>query len=172
MRKAIPLIVLLIGTMCLNLSCKKEKLTKATETGANTFSCKVDGKVFLPKKSASWFGGEPVFVSNLPGNGFVVKGDQNNGSRGFSYSISIVMPYLTQTGTYELSTYPYGMYDVRVSTGPRYMTNATHTGTVTITRCDLTNRIYSGTFAFTAVDDSTGKVITITKGRFDVKEHR
>lgn len=150
-------------------SCRKDKLTKATQTGANTFSCEVDGKVFLPKGSG-WFGGDPVFVSNLPTNGFVVKGDQNNGSNAFSVNISIVMPYLTQTGTYEFATYPYGMYDVQAGGAPRYITNSTHTGTVTITRCDLTNKIYSGTFSFTAVDDSTGKVINITKGRFDVKK--
>lgn len=163
--------LLIAACLCLLLvSCRKDRLTKATDTGANTFSCKVNGTVFLPK-SSSLFSSDPVFVSNLPINGFIVQGSQNNGSDGFSYSIAIAMPYLTRSGTYELTDYPYGEYRVKVSGGARYRTNPSHTGTVTITRCDLTNRIYSGTFALTAVDDSTGKTIAITKGRFDVKEH-
>ncbi len=31
------------------LSCKKEKLPKPTQQGKNTFGCKVDGKLFVPK---------------------------------------------------------------------------------------------------------------------------
>lgn len=167
--------LLLITTTCLCLilvSCRKDRLTKATETGAGTFSCKVDGKVFLPRKGNSLSSVDPIFVDNSQMDGFTVSGRQNNGLNAFSYSISIVMPHLAQTGMYELARYPYGEYRVEVSGGARYHTDASHPGTVTITRCDLTNRIYSGTFAFTAVDDSTSKVVKITDGRFDVKWQR
>lgn len=44
--KMIRVLILLLSLVIV-VSCKKEKLTKATQTGANTFSCKVNGKVYV-----------------------------------------------------------------------------------------------------------------------------
>jgi hypothetical protein len=51
-----------------------------------------------------------------------------------------------------------------------WITSTQHTGTVTITKWDLTNGIVSGTFEFNAgsMDNSEGP-ITVTDGRFDIK---
>jgi len=50
-----------------------------------------------------------------------------------------------------------------------YITDTLHLGTVTITRFDTINRIYSGTFEGTVADKSSIK--HITSGRFDLKLH-
>jgi hypothetical protein len=154
----------------LSLSCKKEKLPKATQEGKNTFGCKIDGKVFLPSKSSGLFGSPPVEVYNIPSNGFTLLAKYyGDGSDPFKKDMILYLEYLTSTGTYTLNAAPnQGTYEL---TGiAYYQTDAIHTGIVTITRCDLTSQIYSGTFSFTAIDKSTGKVVKVTDGRFDVQQ--
>jgi hypothetical protein len=164
-------IFLLLSCFILSLSCKKDKLPKATQEGLNTFGCKVDGKLFLPSKSAGLFGSPPITVYNIPSNGFTLLG-KYYGDRAdpFKQDVMLYLEYLTSTGTYTLNSTPnQGVYELRGG-GPFYQTDDTHTGTVTITRCDLTNQIYSGTFSFTAIDKNTGKVVKVTDGRFDVQQ--
>lgn len=50
----------------------------------------------------------------------------------------------------------------------QFKTNATYFGTVTFDRFDTFNNIMSGTFEFQAQEITTGKIITITDGRFDL----
>ncbi len=50
-----------------------------------------------------------------------------------------------------------------------YYTGTANTGTVTITRYDTVARVAGGTFAYTAREAATGKLVHITNGRFDVK---
>lgn len=156
---------------CTFLSCKKDKLPKPTQTGANTFGCKIDGVIFKPSQDAGLFGSPPITVYNLPYNGFTLLGKfYGDRSDPFSKVVMLNLVYLRSTGTYNLNDYPNGVYAISYAGGPSYKTNTTHTGSVTITRCDTVNRIYSGTFSFTAIDDSTAKVVTVTDGRFDVKQ--
>jgi hypothetical protein len=165
------MLIYILFSILLSLSCKKEKLPKATQEGKNTFGCKIDGKVFLPSKSAGLFGSPPITVYNIPSNGFTLLGKYyGDESDPFKQDLILYMEYLTSTGTYTLNATPnQGVYELRGG-GPHYQTDAIHTGTVTITRCDLINQIYSGSFSFTAVDNNTGKVVKVTDGRFDVKQ--
>jgi len=152
------------------LSCKKDGLTKATQNGANTFSCKVDGNTYKAQLGASLSTSSPISVYNLEQAGFVISTIDSRTGNPISTRILIQLPYLETTGTYPLNNYPsYGQYEFNYSPSPRYRTNTSHTGSVKITRCDNVNQIYSGTFSFKAIDDSTGKVVTVTDGRFDVK---
>ncbi len=152
-------------------SCTKDKLPKATQSGKNTFGCKIDGKVFTPSESGGLFGSPPITVYNDPFNGFTLLGKYyGDRSDKISKNIIISLLYLKTTDTYQLSSYPYGQYELDYSGGPIYRTNNTYTGQVNITRCDTIKRIYSGTFSFKAVDRNTGKVVNVTDGRFDVKQ--
>jgi hypothetical protein len=45
---------ILLLPIVLAASCKKDGLTKETQTGANTFSCKVNGKVYTPSGGDGW----------------------------------------------------------------------------------------------------------------------
>lgn len=156
---------------CSFFSCSKDRLTRATQTGANTFSCKIDGKVFKPSESSGLsFGSSPITVYNYPYSGFglVAKHSETENVQ-IPRFIEIHLPYLQSTGIYDLGVNPYAFYMLSYSGGPQYYTNRSHTGQLNITRCDTINKIYSGTFFFKAIDDGTGKIVNVTDGRFDVK---
>ena len=161
--------IILILTL---FSCSKDRLTPATQTGANTFSCKIDGKVFKPAESGGLsFGGPPITVYNLHYNGFTLLASYNRTDNGQTpKDIVINLHYLQSIGIYELKNFPNAVYRYSYAYGPEYHTNNTYTGQINITRCDTVNKIYSGTFFFRAINDSTGKIVNITDGRFDVKE--
>jgi Family of unknown function (DUF6252) len=165
-----PLMLLLFPILL--SGCKKDEgLTKATQEGANTFSCKVDGKLYKAQiEGISFSGATPITVHNFETDGFTLSTIDSRVGESVVTRILIQLPYLQTTGSYELSAFPsYGQYKLNYSTAPLYRTNATHTGVVNISRCDVVKEIYSGTFSFTAVDQNTGEVIKITDGRFDVK---
>ena len=50
-----------------------------------------------------------------------------------------------------------------------YNTDATYTGTVTLTRIDTAAKIAAGTFQFTGFNFRSGKTVAVTDGRFDVR---
>lgn len=164
-------IVLITTSLLLLASCSKNKLPRPTESGKNTFGCKIDGKVFLPSEDEPTFSGpsRPLIVSNSFINGFIIRARKLGSSTVAHENVLIGLPYLKNTGTYFLTTYGYGEYKIDYAGGPTYRTNNTYTGEVNITRCDTVNQIYSGTFSFKAVDENTGKVVNVTDGRFDVK---
>lgn len=168
--KKLILLIFAVYLLCSSFSCSKDKLTKATQEGANTFSCKVDGKVFLPsKEGTSWSGAKPLLVSNSSFNGFTLMGVIFSTSLEPTQYVLIRLPYLTKPNNYTLNTSAYGEYKINYGGGPTYLTNSTYTGKVNVTRCDTVNQIYSGTFSFTAIDDNTKKTVSVTDGRFDVK---
>ncbi|HEX4876356.1 MAG TPA: DUF6252 family protein, partial [Chitinophagaceae bacterium] len=77
---------------------------------------------------------------------------------------------LNSTSSYPTQAVSYGYYVKRNLTPTNeFMTSATHTGTVTITKLDTVNFIVSGTFQFTASDISgSDPPITVSEGRFDI----
>ena len=166
-------LIVLVIVISLFSNCKKDKLPKATQSGNNTFGCKIDGALFKPSERGGLFGSPPVTVDNLRLNGFTLQAKYyGDGADTKRRSVTIYLEYLRGTGTFTLNGGPnIGVYEFDYAGGPpRYATDAAHTGSVTITRCDTVNRIYSGTFFFTAIDKNTGKVVKVTDGRFDVKQ--
>lgn len=151
------------------ISCKKDGLTKATQVGANTFSCKVNGNVFKPVYTGGLFNNIKVLsVRNNAQYDFSITADNQETSE----SITLENPYIKTTGVYKLhALYPNrGVYSRSIPESGWFVTDSSYSGELTITRCDTINRIYSGTFFFTARDPNSGKTISITDGRFDVKE--
>ena len=76
------------------------------------------------------------------------------------------------TGTYPLTHTNKGYY-TNPADYKRYTTDSTHTGSVTITRGtfqakDLLN-IAEGNFAFTGIDKASGKIFTVTNGKFKME---
>lgn len=150
-------------------SCKKLQLTRATKKGAQTFSCIVDGNVFKPDK-AGWFGGAPL-DAYATSNGFSLHAYRSGASSNSpGERIEMWIANITGTGTYSLNTMDsYAFYEINYSGGPHYQTNENFGGSITVTRYDTVNEIYSGKFYFSGIDTSTGKVIKVKDGRFDVK---
>lgn len=143
-----------------NMKCKKyfpepgpETLPAETQSGARTFGCLVDGKVWLPK-------------SNFPYSSLSTTIQYDilslNTSRS-NENIIIAVRNMTDIGSYDLTlNNNYADYNIA---GIVY--KATQ-GTVRITRYDKANKILSGRFNFIGRDNAAGKTVSITDGRFDV----
>ena len=161
------------------LSCNKEvtELPPSTQTGANTFGCKIDGKFWVP----AGFGIIPT-ASTLETT-FMGK-DVLINARNFSSSpteteFELYIKDVTAPGNYPLNAttgYPtrnvsYGYYVHRkVTPDNEWITSAEQTGMVTVTKIDTINYIISGTFQFQALNlYNTPQPISVTEGRFDVK---
>ena len=150
------------------IACKKDKLPKATQEGANTFGCRIDGVVFKPFYRGGLFNDVKVLTAgnsqNLNIFGISARNQETD------QSVYIEFTYITGPGTYQLRQYPYrGIYNagVRNPNPGGYSTDSVNTGELVITRCDNINKIYSGTFSFTCKGNA-GKIVRITDGRFDV----
>ena len=165
-------ILLIFGVVVTVTSCIKDELTKVTKKGANTFSCKVNGKIFKPVYVGGLFNDVSVLsVRNTVQDGFSISARNQKSSE----DIAIENPYVKKTGIYKLrADYPNrGIYSYNILVGNdpgMYTTDSINTGELTITRCDVINHIYSGTFYFTAKNPATGNIVSVTNGRFDLKE--
>ncbi len=159
-------------------SCKKEitELPPATQTGANTFGAKVNGALWAPQG----FGSLPandILEARMAGTDLTINA-RNFSSSPNETEFLLLVKNITGTGTYLLNTdvnHPsgessYGYYVKRRLTPlNEWITSASYTGSVTITRIDTVARIASGTFQFSALNMyNSPEPITVTEGRFDV----
>jgi len=178
---ALPIFSLII----LSSSCKKHViqpadqlslLPAATQTGANTFGCLVNGQAFVPKNRSFLVG--PIMQCNYiytsGGYYFEVSGGNNNSS-GYPVAIFVQTDSLTVSEGQTLSLTQYatagmasGSYGIGTSAGIlNYYTNQNQSGQLNITHMDTVKQIISGTFYFNATS-SSGDVVKVTNGRFDM----
>jgi hypothetical protein len=169
--------------------CKKQKpsnpidqLPPATDTGANTFGCLVNGKAVVIHKPfgdlSPDFGCEYQLIYNtVSGYSFNVYGtDVVDGCHFTSVEIGLDSIQLHET-TYLLNT-PivnygrHGLVDIANGCPPSplltYLTDSIVTGQLTITHFDQEKQIVSGTFYFDAVETTRGDTVHVTDGRFDM----
>jgi hypothetical protein len=161
------------------VSCKKEidELPPDTQTGANTFGAKVNGDLWAPQ-------GFGPFPANDILESILVSGRLTINARNFASSPNetefvICLDNVTGPGTYQLNanaTHPslsgnYGYYVKRRLTPlNEWITSSANTGSVTITKLDIPNKIVAGTFQFNALNlYNTPEPLTVTEGRFDLK---
>ncbi|MFT3750104.1 MAG: DUF6252 family protein [Agriterribacter sp.] len=158
------------------ISCKKDKLTKETQNGANTFSCLIDGEIFKPAKSeGSLFNSDPVLYGGL-----AISTDYSIASITAAYKASYPQKYITieidnfhGVGEYLLSSgdniITYTEYTTTDPFVVNYSSLHTLSGKIVITKDDRANTILSGTFEFTATSlNNPGRIVTVTSGRFDL----
>jgi hypothetical protein len=160
-------------------SCKKEvsELPPATQTGAHTFGCKVDGKLWVP----SGFGVFPtadLLVGKLFPNGAFYINARNFSSSPVETEFEFFIKDLVGPGTYLLNTdvtYPTTaanyVYYVRRNINPQeeWLTSSLYNGSITITKVDTVNQFVSGTFQFNAKSlYNNPDPLVVTEGRFDV----
>ena len=168
-----------IVTGMLLSSCNSDPLPAPTQTGNNTFGCKINGTPWIPNGSGGFMPTKPIE------GGFLSLGSAINYKRTIyiwatSKDKTQVFLFLEEakTGVFDLNldtgTRPgaltprsYGLY--RSPDGVDYVTSSAHTGKVTITRVDTATNIISGTFFFEA-SDAKGNIVKITAGRFDRKD--
>ena len=173
--------------------CRKDKnnnpvdqLPPETQTGANTFGCLVNGKVFKPGGASLTGGSLSCNFQNL-GTGtnggfyFRLAAINRNNNIGESRSIGIFTDSLEiiSGGNYSFvipgirgTAYAlYGYSKVSPTTIDDYETNNLYSGKLVITKLDESNQIVSGTFWFDAINANGGKV-EIRQGRFDMRYSR
>lgn len=174
------LLLVALGLLTLASCSKKiDELPAATETGANTFGASIDGVLWAPQGfgiaptapliQASFGGGDSYYINA-----------RNFSKQPTETEFELYLHNVTKPGTYSFNkttairpgqTAAYAYFVERRGTPKhQWMTNETHTGSVTITKLDKENRILAGTFQFKG-EDKTGNAlpITVTDGRFDVK---
>ncbi len=174
------LILLLLTTFTLS-SCNNdddkpktelEKLPPATQTGAQTFGCLIDGKAFVPPKFGT---NAPNAFYQLVGGAYTLSiyGSTDGGPSLKSINIGCLdMPLIQETSYLlkeELSNNYFGEYNIGGGITFSGATTTAKPGTLTITRFDPTNFIISGTFSFKGKEINTGETVEITEGRFDMQ---
>ncbi|GAA4344683.1 hypothetical protein [Flaviaesturariibacter amylovorans] len=171
----------LAATVLALAGCSKkiEELPAPTQTGANTFGASIDGSLWAPQG----FGivpTAPLIEASFGGNNSYYINARNFSRSPTETEFEIYIENVTRAGTYYFNkttqirpsqSNSYAYYVERRSTPKhQWITDATHTGSVTITKLDIPNRIIAGTFEFTARDMTGGAApIRVTDGRFDVK---
>jgi hypothetical protein len=162
-------------------SCKKnvDELPPATQNGANTFGCLVDGKIWVPQKNAIFPGADILEARQLPNNDLYINA-RNFASSPNETEFEIFIKDMVGLGTYTFNTTMTGpstaasyIYYVKRNINPQneWMTSAAYTGIVTITAYSTTSpRFVSGTFQLQALNlYNAPQPITVTEGRFDVQ---
>lgn len=167
--------------------CKKHKLGNPvdqlppeTQTGANTFGCLVNGKVFLPKGPSL----SPIltcyyqYIYYPSPVGYVFQVAANNKSDKFffqSINIGSDSLKLIEGKAYNLeesirggSRGNYVKAKTDNTSYDNYFTYSPSSGQFVVTKFDEINQIASGTFWFNAID-SNGDRVHITDGRFDMQ---
>ena len=179
--KSLKIFLLIIACANIFAACKKDKTTTeptdqlppATQTGANTFGCLVNGKVFT---NIGYDGSNSNFRL------FVDPTFQNG-----SFQIRV---YSFKTSKYERINInsndinSVGIFNVVGNNGPLFIDYSNDNGTcnfnqsancylkgnLNITKYDISNGIFSGTFQFNIKDPNFNcDTIRITEGRFDKK---
>lgn len=175
-------ILVLLCALPVLAGCKKtvDSLPVASQTGANTFGLTLDGQFWVPQKFAGI--NAPILNAQLTGssqNDLVITA-QNFASEPSEKEFQLYIKNITGPGTYALNRntdiYPHASgsygYHVKRKINPlnEWITSSKDTGSVTITKWDLPNRIVSGIFEFKAASiDSSAAPITVTDGRFDIR---
>lgn len=182
MKKHNALWLLLLALCSLFAGCKKDNagstqqdiLPPATQTGANTFGCLVNGKVWIPKGYSGTGTPNPhtIYATGLNGIPYLsidTRQYEKNNSVG---EIFISFGNLNHLGFYMASTdfkFSIGWNTVLANCGMTTLDSTVQSwGGGLITKVDIPKQIIAGTFAFKA--KRTGcDTVYITDGRFDIK---
>lgn len=170
--------LLLIAAAFLAASCKKDKVSQdqlppITQTGANTFGCLVNGKVYIPKGFSGT--GTPVlkgiyeFFNGRPYLKIITEQYENGSFKGEIY---FSIDSCISTGNYLLNE-----RKNRIVFGGSFFngcgisgfdTLTYQKGSYSITKLDITQGIFSGTFNC-KVKPQQCDTLNFTNGRFDIR---
>ena len=166
-------LIALFAVVFLLASCKKKisELPEAPGTGSDKFGAVVNGKLWVPQKFGIMPSAQILEARYEPDNSFVINA-RNFASSPKESEFEFRLKNITVPGVYTLggdsgnSAY---YVERKITPTDEWKTNAQHTGTITITVNDKTNRILAGTFQFHAASLYGREPITVTDGRFDVR---
>ena len=180
-------ILILVLWLPLAVGCKKKdpepQLPPATQTGANTFGCLVNGQLWLPEGKPNFFSSNLYVNYNPPsyrGGGVGViahKYKKGEVDQILSVGVDSVVKY--GIATYQLKCIVSGPYSSGgIGNFEDYIRNCDYfcnrdgaillNGTCRITKFSLPDNVVAGTFAFTLAKPGCD-TIKVTDGRFDMK---
>ena len=142
-----------------------DQLPEATQTGANTFGCLVDGEVYLPEGN---FNKPSTSASHGNGTLFILT---NNVKEDISMNFYI-HDEVNKVELIELEKVekPWKSISLIIGNQSYNVDDSLYVGEMNITRLDTVNGIFSGTFWFDAVNETDATdVVHITNGRFDLR---
>lgn len=145
-----------------------DSLPAITDTGANTFACKVNGAAWIARNERPTPGeytlqGFYISEDSLFGVNAkrVLLKAKKNEYLGFSIT------RLVGPGTYQFSDTNGASYD-DYALSKQFRTDSIHRGVVHISRLDTVKKIIAGTFSFVAKSTKGVDTIVVTNGRFDM----
>lgn len=187
--KNIVLSMFIISIVLASLQCRKEKrpqsppegdqLPPITQEGKMTIGFKLNGEVLLPKGYTGVSNPTVIYDPSFEGGSLSIsmyhidKKDPDS----LRHYLIIGAKNLDKTGTYPVTTpmtnvgIQYTKYFQSTNTGCEYRFTEDGTkqsGSLTITRLDVSNRIVAGTFSF-VLTKAGCDTISINEGRFDLK---
>jgi hypothetical protein len=155
MRKIIlPLIILFF---CFS-HCHKDQ---QPDPNSFYFQCKIDGQLYIPANCSNCMDAMLLGDTTLilgGNNGFQSVGIGINDNMNIKATSYILNEVIGSRGDYKFST----------TTDDRYFTDASHTGQLTISTLDKTNKIVSGIFFFQGYNPVQNKTASITEGKFRI----
>jgi hypothetical protein len=154
---------------CNNDDDNNQILPPATQTGAGTFACTVNGQNFIDT-SGGFFN---CFYQLVDGEYyFNIQGQAEIGMI-TSINLGTTKKEITEDETLFLiensnnSTWAGARFLLNVNSSEFSNTNQINTGELAITKLDFENNIVSGTFWFDLENPYTGELVQIREGRFD-----
>ncbi|NCU05172.1 MAG: hypothetical protein GXC73_14425 [Chitinophagaceae bacterium] len=144
-----------------------DKLPPATQTGANTFGCLINGKAYLP---GGWDGNHSNYRV------FVDASDSSLDIRTYNFETSLKSQItFGSSGLYSNISLPF-IHIGRTTLGIANISNCYipvndsvyRKGELKITRYDLQNGVVSGEFNCTIYKQGCTDTVRITNGRFDI----
>ena len=171
-----PINLLLIILFLSFNSCSQEDncenptdcLPPATQTGAGTFGCLINGEPFVDIS-----GRFNCFYQLVDGKYYFAIGAEDNDRLPQNIYLSLNALELKEGKLYNLnldienSAYAGAGFTFSIGDSFGVYTNSQNTGEMKITKFDLEKRIVSGTFSFKLEHPKTGEIVKITNGRFD-----
>jgi hypothetical protein len=169
-KKMKNIILLLIVVNFSFLSCCKkdhnstptstpEQLPPETQEGKNTFGCLIDGEIFLPAFS---FPGSSLIKNYEDAELWLGAINSSN-----KQTVRIEFYNIKSIGQYIINNDSSNNAVCNINSKDFYC-DSLHTGVLNLTRFDSLNHIVAGTFYFDAIN-SSGEVVHVTSGRFDLK---
>ena len=167
--------LLLLFTLAITFSCcnndddNPQTLPPATQTGAGTFACYVNGKPFIDS-SGGYFN---CFYQFIDGEYyFGIKGKDKIGQL-VSISLGTIKKTISEGEILTLlemqdgNASGGGGFLLNINSSESATTNQIQSGQLTITKLDFVNSIVSGTFYMDLINPYTNEIVEIRDGRFD-----
>jgi len=168
------LFLLLFITAFLSGCNSDDSMPPATQTGAETFACYVNGKPFIDRSGWLYCAyelveGEYYFSIQGKDKRYTYTSDPRSITLGTIKKTISEGEILHLRERQEGNAWGEGFFAPEINSTKFSFTSAEYTGELTITKLDFENQIVSGTFWFNLINPHTGELVEIREGRFDTR---